>query len=150
MQGAGTRHRFLPVEHCPMAACRSRPPDRRPIQLEPLVEEVHETPQSRARRADPLDQRLERGLTVEADYDQLFRICLISPRNAVQAMESRASRDPGRDQIRIYRPPRRCSRGDEVSDTGPRLFRKGACASVRGLSRAQRAPAAPGSPCHCG
>jgi C4-dicarboxylate-specific signal transduction histidine kinase len=44
---------------------------------------------------------VERGLTVEADHDQLFRILVNVARNALQALEARAARDPARDQIRI-------------------------------------------------
>src|SRR6516164_3307921 len=60
------------------------PPDRRSILLEPLVEEVHETlglgPDAPIRWISAV----ERGLVVEADYDQLFRILLNLSRNAVQ------------------------------------------------------------------
>jgi signal transduction histidine kinase len=93
------------------------PPDRRKILLEPLVEEVHET------LGIGQDIRwivaVERGLTVEADYDQLFRILLNLARNALQALESRAARDPGRDQIRITGRREGAVVVIEVADTGP-------------------------------
>jgi len=99
------------------------PPDRREILLEPLVEEVHETlglsPDGPVRWISAV----ERGLMVEADYDQLFRILLNLSRNALQAMEqameSRATRDPGRDQIRITGRREGAVVVIEVSDTGP-------------------------------
>ncbi len=95
------------------------PPERRQILLEPLVEEVHETlglgPDSPIRWISAV----ERGLVVEADYDQLFRILLNLARNAVQALESRADRDPGRDQIRITGRREGAVVVIEVSDTGP-------------------------------
>jgi len=95
------------------------PPERRQILLEPLVEEVHETlglnPDSPIRWISAV----ERGLVVEADYDQLFRILLNLSRNAVQALESRADRDPGRDQIRITGRREGAVVVIEVSDTGP-------------------------------
>jgi len=95
------------------------PPERKPILLEPLVEEVHETlglaPDSPIRWISAV----ERGLTVEADYEQLFRILLNLARNAVQAMESRAARDPGRDQIRITGRREGAVVVIEISDTGP-------------------------------
>jgi len=95
------------------------PPERKPILLEPLVEEVHETlglgPDSPVRWISAV----ERGLVVEADYDQLFRILLNLSRNAVQAMESRAAHDPGRDQIRITGRREGAVVVIEVSDTGP-------------------------------
>jgi signal transduction histidine kinase len=95
------------------------PPDRKPLLLEPLVEEVHETlglgPDGPIRWISAV----ERGLTVEADYDQLFRILLNLCRNAMQAMESRAARDPGRDQIRVTGRREGAVVVIEVSDTGP-------------------------------
>jgi signal transduction histidine kinase len=100
------------------------PPDRRQILLEPLVEEVHETLGLGANGPIRWISAVERGLTVEADYDQLFRILLNLARNAVQAMdgqalESRANRDPGRDQIRITGRREGAVAVIEVSDTGP-------------------------------
>ena len=95
------------------------PPERRPILLVPLVDEVHETlglgPDAPVRWISAV----ERGLVVEADYDQLFRILLNLARNALQALESRAARDPGRDQIRITGRREGAVVVIEVSDTGP-------------------------------
>ena len=95
------------------------PPERKPSLLEPLGEEVHETlglgPDAPIRWISAV----ERELVVEADYDQLFRILLNLARNAVQAMESRAARDPGRDQIRITGRREGAVVVIEVSDTGP-------------------------------
>jgi len=95
------------------------PPERRQILLEPLVEEVHETLSLGPDSAVRWISAVERGLVVEADYDQLFRILLNLARNAVQAMESRAARDPGRDQIRITGRREGAVVVIEVSDTGP-------------------------------
>jgi signal transduction histidine kinase len=100
------------------------PPDRRPILLEPLVEEVHENLGLGADAPICWISAVERGLVVEADYDQLFRILLNLARNAVQAMESQATesrtdRDPGRDQIRITGRREGAVVVIEVSDTGP-------------------------------
>jgi signal transduction histidine kinase len=95
------------------------PPERKPLLLEPLVEEVHETLGLGADAPIRWISAVERGLTVEADYDQLFRILLNLSRNAMQAMESRAARDPGRDQIRITGRREGAVVVIEVSDTGP-------------------------------
>jgi signal transduction histidine kinase len=100
------------------------PPDRRSIPLEPLVEEVHENLGLGADAPIRWISAVERGLVVEADYDQLFRILLNLARNAVQAMESQATeghtdRDPGRDQIRITGRREGAVVVIEVSDTGP-------------------------------
>src|SRR5271170_454457 len=93
------------------------PPERREILLEPLVEEVHET----LGIGSDIGwiSAIERGLVVEADYDQLFRILLNLTRNAMQALESRAARDPGRDQIRITGRREGAVVIIEVADTGP-------------------------------
>jgi signal transduction histidine kinase len=95
------------------------PPDRKPILLEPLVEEVRETLGLGPNTPIRWISAVERGLVVEADYEQLFRIMLNLARNAVQALGSRASRDPGRDQIRITGRREGAVVVIEVSDTGP-------------------------------
>jgi signal transduction histidine kinase len=100
------------------------PPERRPILLEPLVEEVHETLGLAPNGPIRWISAVERGLTVEADYDQMFRILLNLSRNALQALESRASRDPGRDQIRITGRREGAVVVIEVSDTGPGFSEK--------------------------
>jgi len=100
------------------------PPDRKPILLEPLVEEVHETLGLPADGPIRWISAVERGLVVEADYDQLFRILLNLARNALQALESRAARDPGRDQIRITGRREGAVVVIEVSDTGPGFSEK--------------------------
>ena len=100
------------------------PPERKQIPLEPLVEEVHETLGLRLDSPIRWISAVERGLTVEADYDQLYRILLNLARNAMQALESRASGDPGRDQIRITGRREGAVVVIEVSDTGPGFSRK--------------------------
>ena len=100
------------------------PPERRQILLEPLVEEVHETLNLGPDAPIRWISAVERGLIVEADYDQLFRILLNLARNAVGAMESRAARDPGRDQIRITGRREGAVVVIEVSDTGPGFSEK--------------------------
>ena len=62
---------------------------------------------------------VERGLTVEADHDQLFRVLVNVARNAVQALETRGARDPARDQIRITGRREGSVVVLEISDTGP-------------------------------
>src|SRR5262249_35044237 len=95
------------------------PPDRRPIALEPLVEEVRETLGFNATAAIRWIDAVERGLMVDADPDQLFRILLNLARNAVQALDSHAENDPGRDQVRITGRREGAVVVIEVSDTGP-------------------------------
>jgi signal transduction histidine kinase len=95
------------------------PPDRRPIALEPLVNEVRESLELAPDTPIRWISAVERGLEVDADPDQLFRIVLNLARNAVQALESRDARDPGRDQIRITGRREGSVVEIEVSDTGP-------------------------------
>jgi signal transduction histidine kinase len=98
---------------------REPPPDRRSVQLEALVDEVRETlglsPESPVRWISAV----ERGLHVDADPDQLFRVVLNVTRNALQALESRAPNEPGRDQLRITGRREGSVAVIEVSDTGP-------------------------------
>jgi signal transduction histidine kinase len=97
------------------------PPDRRPIALEPLVEDVRETLGLDGSAPVRWISAVERSLTVDADPDQLFRILLNLARNAVQALEGRDARDPGRDQVRITGRREGAVVVIEVSDTGPGL-----------------------------
>jgi signal transduction histidine kinase len=94
-------------------------PDRRPVHLEELVEEVRETlglmPDSGVRWISAV----ERGLKVDADPDQLFRVILNLARNAMQALEARAPNDPGRDQLRVTGQREGAVAVIEVADTGP-------------------------------
>jgi len=100
------------------------PPDRRPVALEELVEEVRETlgltPEARIRWVEAI----ERGLKVDADPDQLFRVVLNLGRNALQALESRAPNEPGRDQLRITGRREGAVVVIEVSDTGPGVAKR--------------------------
>jgi signal transduction histidine kinase len=97
------------------------PPDRRMIAFEALVDTVRETlgldESSRVRWISAV----ERGLMVDADPDQLFRILLNLARNAVQALEGREAKDPGRDQVRITGRREGAVAVIEVADTGPGL-----------------------------
>jgi signal transduction histidine kinase len=95
------------------------PPDRRPVALEALVEDVRETLGLSPDSAVRWIMAVERGLHVDADPDQLFRVILNLTRNALQALESRAPNEPGRDQLRITGRREGAVAVIEVSDTGP-------------------------------
>jgi len=97
------------------------PPDRRALTLEPLVEDVRETLGLDTGAPVRWISAVERGLVVDADPDQLFRILLNLARNAVQALEARDTKDPGRDQVRITGRREGAVVVIEVSDTGPGL-----------------------------
>jgi len=100
------------------------PPDRRLIALEPLVEDVRETLGLDSTTPVRWIGAVERGLIVDADPDQLFRILLNLARNAMQALETRDAKDPGRDQIRVTGRREGAVAVIEVSDTGPGLSEK--------------------------
>jgi signal transduction histidine kinase len=95
------------------------PPDRRMSPLEPVVQEVRESLELAPDTPIRWISAVERGLIVDADPDQLFRVLLNLTRNAVQALESRDARDPGRDQVRITGRREGAVVEIEVADTGP-------------------------------
>jgi signal transduction histidine kinase len=95
------------------------PPDRRPVALEALIEDVRETLGLAPDSAVRWITSVERGLHVDADPDQLFRVILNLTRNALQALESRAPNEPGRDQLRLTGRREGAVAVIEVSDTGP-------------------------------
>jgi signal transduction histidine kinase len=100
-------------------AAQEPPPERKTIQVEPLIEEVHEALGLGLDVPIRWIVSVERGLTVEADPDQLFRVLVNVTRNAVQALEAGGARDPARDQIRITGRREGSVVVIEVSDTGP-------------------------------
>jgi signal transduction histidine kinase len=100
------------------------PPDRRLISLELLADDVRETLGLDSSAPVRWVTAIERGLTVDADPDQLFRILLNLARNAMQALETRDAKDPGRDQIRVTGRREGAVVVIEVSDTGPGLSEK--------------------------
>ena len=94
------------------------PPDHKLVDVEALVEEVHETLALTESKIAWI-AAIERGLIVDADPDQMLRILLNLARNAVQALETRAPNDPARDQVRITGRREGAVVVIEVSDTGP-------------------------------
>jgi signal transduction histidine kinase len=95
------------------------PPVRKPIELEPLVEEVRETLGLADAAQIAWIVAIERSMKVDADHDQLLRVLLNLTRNAAQALETRMPNDPLRDQIRITGRRQGAVAVIEVSDTGP-------------------------------
>jgi signal transduction histidine kinase len=100
-------------------AAQESPPERKTIDVEPLIEEVHEALGLGMDVPIRWIVSVERGLTVEADHDQLFRILANIARNAVQVLEAQGTGDPARDQIRITGRREGSVVVLEVSDTGP-------------------------------
>jgi signal transduction histidine kinase len=95
------------------------PPDRKMISFEVLVDEVRETLNVGPDAPIGWVSAVERGLMVDADHDQLFRVLTNLARNAVQALETRAPNDPMRDQIRVTGRRQGAVVVIEVADTGP-------------------------------
>ena len=94
-------------------------PDRRMMLIEPVVLEVRETAGLANDASIAWVAAVERGLAVDADPDQLFRVLLNLVRNAAQALESHAAGDGGVQQIRITGKREGAVAILEVSDTGP-------------------------------
>jgi len=97
------------------------PPDRRMLPFESVVEDVRQTLGIDDGSRLSWISAIERGLMVDADPEQLFRILLNLARNAVQALDGGDRRDPRRDQIRITGRREGAVVVIEVSDTGPGL-----------------------------
>jgi len=102
-------------------------PDRRMILIEPVVAEVRESAGLASDASITWISAIERGLAVDADPDQLFRILLNLVRNAAQALEGRSGDEVATRQIRITGHREGAVAIVEVSDTGP-----GVSGKVRG------------------
>ena len=89
-------------------------PDRRMMLIEPVVTEVRESAGLASDTSITWISAIERGLMVDADPDQLFRVLLNLVRNAEQALEGRPA-----TQIRITGRREGAVAIIEVSDTGP-------------------------------
>ena len=96
-------------------------PDRRIIVLGDLVDEVRDTIGLSPESPIGWITTVDRGLTVDADREQLLRVLVNLARNARQALETRAPNDPARDQIRISGRREGAVAVIEVADTGPGL-----------------------------
>ncbi len=95
------------------------PPDRRMVALEPLVEDVRENLGLQGQDNIGWIVSIERGIELDADHEQMFRVLLNLARNAVQALEARAPNNALRDQVRITGRREGGVVVIEVADTGP-------------------------------
>ncbi len=95
------------------------PPDRRMILIEPVVNEVRESTGLLSDASIEWINAIERGLMVDADPDQLFRVLLNLVRNAAQALESEKSNSGVAKQIRVTGRREGAVTILEISDTGP-------------------------------
>ena len=94
-------------------------PDRRLVLVEPVVAEVRESAGLASDASITWVAAIERGLSVDADPDQLFRVLLNLVRNAAQALESQPQGSAAAMQIRITGRREGTVTILEVSDTGP-------------------------------
>jgi signal transduction histidine kinase len=94
-------------------------PDRRMISVESVVNEVRESVGLASEASITWVNAIERGLMIDADPDQLFRVLLNLVRNAAQALEGRLHMDVAPQQIRITGRREGTVAILEVSDTGP-------------------------------
>lgn len=94
-------------------------PDRRMMLVEPVVAEVRESAGLATERSITWVAAIERGLSIDADPDQLFRVLLNLVRNAAQALESQPQGGAAAMQIRITGRREGSVAILEVSDTGP-------------------------------
>ena len=99
-------------------------PDRRMVLIEPVVNEVRESAGLASDTSIEWVNAIERGLTVDADPDQLFRVLLNLVRNAAQALESEKSGVGVARQIRFTGRREGAVTILEISDTGPGIPEK--------------------------
>lgn len=96
------------------------PPDRQIVPVAPIINEVRESLALPATTPITWVDHLERGLTVDADADQMFRVLLNIARNAVQALEqAHANDETFKPQMRVTGKREGTVTILEISDNGP-------------------------------
>ena len=115
------------------------PPDRRMILVEPVVAEVRESAGLAADASITWISAIERGLSIDADPDQLFRVLLNLVRNAAQALESRHRAMPRPCRSASPAGAKARSRSSRFPTPAPACRRRPATI----CSRRSRPPAAP-------
>ena len=94
------------------------PPDRRMLLIEPVVNEVRESAGLGSDDVIEWINAIERGLMIDADPDQIFRVLLNLVRNSAQALEADKSGIAAK-QIRITGRREGAVTILEIADTGP-------------------------------
>ena len=94
-------------------------PDRRVVLLDPIVNEVRESAGLASEGPIGWICAVERGLTIDADPDHLFRVLLNLVRNAAQALEAQPEGHVAQRQIRVTGRREGIVSIIEISDTGP-------------------------------
>jgi signal transduction histidine kinase len=96
-------------------------PMRKSVSVEHLVEEVRDT--LNLNETSPIGwvPSIERGLMIDADPEQMFRVLLNLSRNSIEALQTRVPNEPSRDQLRVVGRREGGVVILEVADTGPGL-----------------------------
>jgi signal transduction histidine kinase len=94
-------------------------PDRKRVDVQHLVEEVRDTLNLTETSPVGWVPSIERGLTIDADPEQMFRVLLNLVRNSMEALQTRVPNDPTRDQVRVVGRREGAVVVLEVADTGP-------------------------------
>lgn len=97
------------------------PPERRNVDVARLLDEVRDSLDLGGAASIGWVPSVERGLTVDADPDQLLRALVNLVKNSIDALSARAPNDPERDQIRIIGRREGSVVVLQVADTGPGL-----------------------------
>ncbi len=96
-------------------------PMRKSVSVEHLVEEVRDTLNLNETSQVGWVPSIERGLTIDADPEQMFRVLLNLSRNSIEALQTRVPNEPARDQVRVVGRREGGVVVLEVADTGPGL-----------------------------
>lgn len=96
-------------------------PMRKSVSVEHLVEEVRDTLNLNENSEIGWVPSVERGLMIDADPEQMFRVLLNLSRNSIEALQSRVPNEPVRDQVRVVGRREGAVVVLEVADTGPGL-----------------------------
>lgn len=94
-------------------------PERKNVDVQHLTDEVRDTLNLGEGSTIAWVPSIERGLTVDADPEQLFRVLLNLVRNGTEALQTRVPNDPARDQIRVVGRREGAVVILEIADTGP-------------------------------
>jgi signal transduction histidine kinase len=96
-------------------------PMRKSVSVEHLVDEVRDTLNLNENSRIGWVPSVERGLMIDADPEQMFRVLLNLSRNSIEALQTRVPNEPARDQVRVVGRREGSVVVLEVADTGPGL-----------------------------
>lgn len=99
-------------------------PMRKSVSVEHLVEEVRDTLNLGENSQIGWVPSVERGLMIDADPEQMFRVLLNLTRNSIEALQSRVPNEPSRDQVRVVGRREGAVVVLEITDTGPGIPQK--------------------------